>query len=149
MLHRLISWSLQNRLLGVAASAVLLVLGVITARDVPVDVFPDLTAPTVTVMTEAPGLAAEEVEQQVSFPIETAMNGATDVRRLRSQSVPGFSIVWVEFEWGTDILESRQIVTERLDQARDDLPQAAGVPQLGPITSIMGEIMLVVLSPIL
>ncbi|MFN2381409.1 MAG: efflux RND transporter permease subunit [Guyparkeria sp.] len=140
MLDRLIDWSLQNRLLVIAASVLLLVLGVLTARDAPVDVFPDLTAPTVTVMTEAPGLAAEEVEQQVSFPIETAMNGATDVRRLRSQSVPGFSIVWVEFEWGTDILESRQIVTERLDQARDDLPQAAGVPQLGPITSIMGEI---------
>ena len=133
MLDRLIDWSLQNRLLVVAASALLLVLGVVTARDAPVDVFPDLTAPTVTVMTEAPGLATEEVEQQVSYPIEMAMNGAQDVRRLRSQSVPGFSIVWVEFEWGTDILESRQIVTERLDQARDDLPRAAGVPQLGRI----------------
>ena len=140
MLDRLIDWSLQNRLLVVAASALLLALGVVTARDAPVDVFPDLTAPTVTVMTEAPGLATEEVEQQVSYPIEMAMNGARDVRRLRSQSVPGFSIVWVEFEWGTDILESRQIVTERLDQARSDLPRAAGVPQLGPITSILGEI---------
>lgn len=140
MLDRLIYWSLQNRLLVVAASVLLLVMGVLTAREVPVDVFPDLTAPTVTVMTEAPGLATEEVEQQVTFPIETAMNGAANLRRLRSQSVPGFSIVWMEFEWGADSLESRQIVTERLDRARDDLPQGVGVPQLGPITSIIGEI---------
>lgn len=140
MFDGLIKWSLGNRLLVVALSLLLLALGLYAARDIPVDVFPDLTAPTVTVMTEAPGLATEEVEQQINFPIETAVTGAADIRRVRSLAVPGFSIVWVEFDWGTDIFQARQAVTERLARAAGRLPQQASSPVLGPITSIMGEI---------
>ncbi|RFA32691.1 efflux RND transporter permease subunit [Alkalilimnicola ehrlichii] len=140
MFDAIIRWSLSNRLLVLALSVLLLGAGLYAARMTTVDVFPDLTAPSVTVMTEAPGLATEEVEQQINFPIETSVSGAADIRRVRSLAVPGFSIVWVEFEWGTDIVQARQTVTERLAQASGRLPPQASPPVLGPITSIMGEI---------
>lgn len=140
MLERLIRWSLHNRIAVFALSLIVLAWGAWNTRSAPVDVFPDLTAPTVTVMAEAPGLAAEEVEHQVTALIEAAVSGADGVRRIRSQSVPGFGLVWVEFEWGRDIYIARQAVTERLGQI-GSLPEGVPPPQLGPISSIMGEIM--------
>ncbi|WP_019594839.1 efflux RND transporter permease subunit [Thioalkalivibrio sp. ALM2T] len=140
MLDRLIRWSLANRLLVMAGALGILLLGAWQASQAPIDVFPDLTAPTVTVMTEAPGLAAEEVEQQVSYLIESAVSGASGVRRVRSQSVAGFSLVWVEFEWGEEIYQARQVVNERLGRVQSQLPEGVAAPQLGPISSVMGEI---------
>ena len=146
MLNKIIHFSLQNRLLVLVASILLLIGGTYTAFHTEVDVFPDLNAPTVVVMTEAGGMAAEEVEQLVTFPIETAVNGATGVRRVRSSSTTGFSVVWVEFDWDTDIYLARQIVSEKLATVGEDLPDNVGNPTLGPQSSILGELLIVGLT---
>ena len=146
MLNKIIHFSLQNRLLVLVASVLLLVGGVYTAFHTEVDVFPDLNAPTVVVMTEANGMAAEEVEMLVTFPIETAVNGATGVRRVRSSSTTGFSVVWVEFDWDTDIYLARQIVSEKLAAVGESLPDNVGNPTLGPQSSILGELLIVGLT---
>jgi len=146
MLNKIIQAALNNRLLVVIASALLLIIGGYTATSMEVDVFPDLTAPTVVVLTEAHGMAPEEAERLVTFPIETSVNGATDVRRVRSSSSAGISIVWVEFDWGTDIFRARQIVTERMGAVKEKLPLGVGEPTLAPQSSIMGEIMLMSLT---
>ncbi len=146
MLNKIIKFSLNNRLVVLVASLLLMLGGVYTATNMEVDVFPDLNAPTVVVMTEAKGMAPEEVERLVTFPLETAVNGATDVRRVRSSSTTGFSIVWVEFNWGTNIYLARQIVSEKLAVVRDQLPSNVGNPTLGPQSSILGELMFVALT---
>jgi CzcA family heavy metal efflux pump len=143
MLDRIIAWALGNRLLVIALTVVLLVWGTFTAVRMPVDVFPDLTAPTVTILAESHGLAPEEVESLVTFPIETTMNGATGVRRVRSSTAAGIGVIWVEFEWGTDIFRARQLVTEKLQQAQSALPPELPPPVLAPVSSIMGEIMFI------
>ena len=146
MLNRIIQYSLDNRMLIIFLSIILVAGGVFTAREMEIDVFPDLTAPTVVVLTDAHGMAAEEVETLVTFPIESSLNGATDVRRVRSSSSYGFSIVWVEFDWNTDIYRARQIVSEKLPTIAALLPNHIEAPILAPQTSVMGEIMLVSLT---
>lgn len=146
MLNKIIGFSLQNRILVLVASVLLLIGGTYTAMHTEVDVFPDLNAPTVVIMTEANGMAAEEVEQLVTFPVETAVNGATGVRRVRSSSTNGFSVVWVEFDWDTDIYLARQIVSEKLAVISESLPANVGKPTLGPQSSILGEMLIVGLT---
>ncbi|MDE6349188.1 MAG: efflux RND transporter permease subunit, partial [Bacteroides sp.] len=146
MLNKIIHFSLQNRILVLVASVLLLIGGTYTAMHTEVDVFPDLNAPTVVIMTEANGMAAEEVEQLVTFPVETAVNGATGVRRVRSSSTNGFSVVWVEFDWDTEIYLARQIVSEKLAIVSESLPANVGKPTLGPQSSILGEMLIVGLT---
>lgn len=146
MLDKIIRFSLQNRLFILMAAVLLMAGGIYTTYHMDVDVFPDLNAPTVVVMTEATGMAAEEVEKLVTFPVESVVNGATDVRRVRSSSTTGFSVVWVEFDWGTDIYKDRQIVSEKLAEVSESLPPTCGKPTLGPQSSILGEVFIIGLT---
>lgn len=142
MLNKILSFSLKNRFLVLLGAAILCAVGTYIARNMNVDVFPDLTAPTVTILTEAHGMESEEVEKLVTYQLETAMNGSPNVRRIRSSSAAGISIVWIEFAWGTDIYRARQIVSERIPMVKEKLPEGVSTPTLAPISSIMGEIML-------
>ncbi|MFN3556205.1 MAG: efflux RND transporter permease subunit [Bacteroidales bacterium] len=143
MLDKILKTSLDNRSLVILLAVILMVVGSQVASRMDVDVFPDITAPTVVVMTDAHGMAPEEVERLVTFPIETAVNGATDVRRVRSASSQGFSFVWVEFDWGTDIFRARQIVSEKMVEVTPYIPSGIGTPILAPQTSVMGEILFI------
>lgn len=146
MLNKIIHFSLHSRLVILILTSIILAAGVITLINEEIDIFPDLNAPTVVVMTEAPGMAPEEVESTVSYPIETAVNGASNVRRVRSTSTTGFSVVTVEFDWDTEIMEARQIVTERLSGMENKLPEGVESPVLGPQSSILGEMLIIGLT---
>lgn len=146
MLNKILSISLHNRLLVLIGAVVLSVVGMYYTRTMNVDVFPDLTAPTVAILTEAHGMETEEVEKLVTYQLETALNGSPNVRRIRSSSAAGYSLVWVEFEWGTDIYRARQVVSERIPMVQENLPEGVGVPTMTPISSIMGEILLIAVT---
>ena len=146
MLNKILEISLNNRFLVLLGAVLLSTFGVYTIRNADVDVFPDLTAPTVTIMTEAHGMEAEEVERLITFQIETGLNGSPNIRRIRSSSAAGISIVYAEFDWGTDIYRARQIVSEKIPMIQEKLPEESGDPTLAPISSLMGEIMLLSLS---
>lgn len=146
MLNKIIDFSLRNRLTILILSGIALIFGTIVLVRSEIDIFPDLNAPTVVVMTEAPGMAPEEVENLVTYPIETTVNGSTGVRRVRSQSSMGFSVVWVEFDWNTDVYLARQIVQERLSMIADKMPPGVKTPVMGPQSSILGEIMIIGLT---
>src|SRR5262245_63356581 len=145
-MKRLIEWSIAHHRLVLALSVLLAAAGLWTARDMPVDVFPDLTAPTVTILTEGRGMAPDEMESLVTFPLESAINGASSVRRVRSATALGIAVVWVEFDWGTDIFLARQIVDEKLALVGSRLPPQVQRPVLAPISSIMGEILFFAIS---
>ena len=147
MLNRIIRFSLLNRVITLVLTAVIMIAGCIVLTRSEVDIFPDLNAPTVVVMTEAPGMAPEEVEKLVTYPVEATMTGAKDIRRTRSQSNTGFSVVWVEFNWGTDIYHARQTVAERLASVAETLPPGVGTPVMGPQSSILGEMLIVGFTP--
>lgn len=143
MLDKFTAFSLQYRLTVLVGTFLLTLTGAFVLSRIDIDIFPELTAPTVVIMTEAPGMAPEEVERLVTFPVETSVNGSTGIRRVRSNSTMGFSIVWVEFDWGTDIYRARQTVTERLFQVRDLLPAGVNQPVIAPHTSLLGEMMII------
>lgn len=146
MLNKIIKISLENRIMVMLAAVLLIIAGLYSSSRTEIDVFPDLNAPTVVVMTEAGGMATEEVEQLVTFPIETAVNGSAGVRRVRSQSTNGFSVVWVEFDWDTDVYLARQIVNEKLASIAEQMPSGVSAPVLGPQSSILGEVLIVSLT---
>ncbi|MBM2814583.1 MAG: CusA/CzcA family heavy metal efflux transporter [Ignavibacteria bacterium] len=142
MLNKILNFSLSNRIVVLITGVIIMVVGIFVAKDMEVDIFPDLSAPTVVVMTDANGMAPEEVEKMVTFRIETAVNGSPSVRRVRSNSTMGFSIVWVEFDWGTDIFKARQTVTEKLAQIAGNFPEGVSAPILAPQTSLLGEVII-------
>src|SRR3954452_4497629 len=146
MIDKLIGWSLRYPAIVIALAAAFLVWGGFALRDIPLDVLPDVSAPTVTILVEGHGMAPTEMESLVTFPIEASLNGASGVRRVRSATAVGLAVVWVEFDWGQDILRARQIVAEKLALVRGNLPPEAGEPFLAPVSSIMGEIMFVALE---
>src|SRR6187455_3806418 len=145
-MKRIVQWSIDHHWIVIGLSVLLLAAGIWTASEMPVDVFPDLTAPTVTILTEGHGMAPEEMESLVTFPLESAINGASGVRRVRSATALGVAVVWVEFEWGTDIFLARQIVAEKMALVSGNLPPQVERPILAPISSIMGEILFFALS---
>src|SRR6187455_177029 len=145
-MKRIVQWSIDHHWIVIGLSVLLLAAGAWTARQMPIDVFPDLTAPTVTILTEGHGMAPEELESLVTFPIETSVNGAAGVRRVRSATAVGIAVVWVEFDWGTDIYAARQIVSEKLTLVAGSLPPQVERPILAPISSIMGEILFFAIS---
>ena len=146
MLDKIIKFSLNNRLSVLIGALLLIIAGTLVTTRMEIDIFPELTAPTVVIMTEASGMAPEEVERLVTFPIETAVNGATAIRRVRSTSTMGFSIVNVEFDWGTDIFKARQTIAERLIQVNETLPAGIDKPMIAPQTSLLGEMMIIALE---